>query len=274
MDNKALQAFFNGAFDLLKASFAASKLLSNATKGASREHAARELLRSLIPPVARVECGDVVDAHAHQTGQLDAVVVDHRAPTLQLGTSEASLVLAEGVLAILEIKSDLTKQAAEVVRTFRRVEPLRPSLKPMPHSFERYKEENPRFYRKQVWRREGQLSIPFIVVAGKGWKAPSRLERLAEELRDVVPKKRNLSLLLVTLDPPALAVCQGWSLSSTAIAEEERGDVVAGVWYTLVKGARLHSAEGTLRRLPLEQYFLGVPSTGTKEQPKAEAPTA
>ncbi len=43
------------------------------------------------------------------------------------------------------------------------------------------------------------------------------------------------------------------------------------VWFTLVNQARLHSTDGTLRRLSLERYFKGVPSAGAApEQSKPE----
>jgi hypothetical protein len=91
------------AFDLLNASFAASKMLSNATKGASREHAAREVLRSLIPPVARVESGDVIDTRGHRTGsgQVDdesthVATMPHRVRTSNRNGDGVDVRLAAG----------------------------------------------------------------------------------------------------------------------------------------------------------------------------------
>ncbi len=272
MENKALQGFFNGAFDLLKASFAASKMLSSSAKGASREHAARELLRSLIPPVARIESGDVVDVHGNQSGQLDAVVVDHRSPTLKLEASETSLILAEGALAVLEIKSDLARQKAEVVRTFRKIEPLRPVVAPVEKFIKENKEKYAYLHRRELKRREDHQSIPFIVVAGTGWTKHARLALLGEELRGLLPEKRHLELLLVTLDPPAFAVCEGWTVRSTEVDEAERGDIVAAVWFTLVNHARLHSAQKTLRTLPLARYFQGVPGGGRGPEQSGAVP--
>lgn len=261
MKSSPIEAFFNGAFDLLLASFTASTMLSDASKGASRETAARELLRTLVPPVARIESGDIIDAFGHQTGQLDGVVVDHRAPTLKLAGLGPALILAEGALAVLEVKSSLPGQATQVLETYQRASVVKPSVTPR-------KSRSPELRRLFDARAVDDQAIPFIVVAGRGWKSEKSIKAFCERLKGAVPKPTGQverpHVLMVTLDPPCAAGFGPGDIQCATYFREERGYTIATVWRWVVRQARKHSGH-TLRNLPLEKYFEGIPDAVPRE---------
>jgi hypothetical protein len=276
VENKPLQAFFNGAFDMLVAAFTASRELSASSKGVSREHAARELLRSLLPTVARVESGDIIDSFGNQSGQLDAVCVDHRSPTLRLGGSETGLILAEGALAVLEIKSSLSKQWDEVLRTYAAVAPMRPRVrlpprrKPGSRSAEIFKSLDER----ETKRAERERAIPFIVIAGESWKTKGAIGQRCIELKRHATAAGASKVLIVALNPAAVALAEGDEVVSLDVTNpDHRGDVLAELWYHLVQQARWHS-RARRRQLKLERYFTATaplqPAPATT-QPEAVA---
>lgn len=90
--------------------------MSAASKGAEREGFLREFLRACHPPVYRFGTGDITDSAGHRSGQADVVVEYPFAPSLTL-SEDARLYLAESVAAVIEVKSDVAKQWAEVEAT-------------------------------------------------------------------------------------------------------------------------------------------------------------
>jgi hypothetical protein len=93
--------------------------------GGERERVINEYLREVLPPVYRFGRGAITDAGGNLSGQLEVVMEAPVAPSFPMPTPGECLYLAESVIAIIEVKSDLVKQWGEVAETVRKVKALR-----------------------------------------------------------------------------------------------------------------------------------------------------
>ena len=109
---------------ILLAGHSGGKSSSRATKGTERETFVTQFLNQVIPPMFRIGCGDITDSTGRQTGQIDLVVEYPFVPSMQIINTGPRIYMAEGVAAVIEVKSDLADQWKEVVETAGRVRPL------------------------------------------------------------------------------------------------------------------------------------------------------
>ena len=103
---------------VLKGVHSAGATLSSATRGS--EHAAfiDEFLSKVLPPNCRFGDGDATDQDGRRSGQLDVVVEYPWIPSLPvLGATRPRLYLAEGIAAVIEVKSNVSDQWQEVLAT-------------------------------------------------------------------------------------------------------------------------------------------------------------
>src|SRR4051812_14727792 len=114
--HEKLRHFFNGAVDQVLSAFTASEGSSNETMGSLRESGLRRVFEHTLPQIVRLHRGDVIDSFGQKTGQLDGVVTHVSAPALALNADDDRVIFAEGVVAVLEVKSDISKQWSQVVR--------------------------------------------------------------------------------------------------------------------------------------------------------------
>ena len=109
---------------ILLAGHSGGKSASSSMKGDERETFVKQFLNQLIPPMFRIGRGDITDSTGHRTGQIDLVIEYPFVPSMQLINMGPRIYLAEGVAAVIEVKSNLADQWSEVVDTARRVRPL------------------------------------------------------------------------------------------------------------------------------------------------------
>lgn len=135
---------------MLMAGHTSGETASSATKGRDREDFIHKFLENLLPPQFRFGSGDITDLSGRRSGQVDIVVEYPLLPSLQTPNSSSRLYLAEGVAAVIEVKSDLTKQWSEVESTSKQLRPLS----------------------RKFGARDGipPLHIPLFAVGYKGWK--------------------------------------------------------------------------------------------------------
>jgi hypothetical protein len=91
--------------------------MSSASRGREREHFIDMFLARVLPPGYRFGTGDAIDRFGHKSGQLDVVVEFTFLPSLPALSGAPRLYLAEGVAAVIEVKSDVAKQWNEVEAT-------------------------------------------------------------------------------------------------------------------------------------------------------------
>ncbi len=123
--NQYLHARLKGIQQILMGAHSAGELGSSASKGADREFFVNMFLKNVLPPQFRFGSGDITDLAGRTSGQLDLVVEFPIWPSLQVPGGGSRLYFAEGVAAVIEVKSDLAAQWGEVERTSRKLARLR-----------------------------------------------------------------------------------------------------------------------------------------------------
>ena len=144
---------------------AAGSTVSMSTRGTEREMFINELLANVFPQSFRFGHGDVTDQSGNRSGQLDVVVEYPFLPSLPVtGGSNTRLYLAEGVAAVIEVKSDVSTQWQEVLSTANQLSPIRR-----------------KFGAAMVIGQKPTAEIPLFAVGYKGWQ---QVETVQERIKD------------------------------------------------------------------------------------------
>ncbi|ACV10427.1 hypothetical protein Huta_0239 [Halorhabdus utahensis DSM 12940] len=106
--------YFRYTSELLQTRYEQSQAIDhNLTAGEVRELFVEEFLSDMYPEQFVFGDGEIIDSSGRVSPQADLVVYDQQSPLLTYGGSNH--FLAEGVLAHLEIKSDLTSSVDDVL---------------------------------------------------------------------------------------------------------------------------------------------------------------
>jgi Domain of unknown function (DUF6602) len=124
MPNQILVTRLEGIRQALIAGYASAGGMSAATKGREREVFIDNFLSRVLPATFRFGTGDATDAHGNRSGQLDVVVEYPLLPSLPAVGGQPRLYLAEGVAAVIEVKSDLAGQWGEILQTVKALHTL------------------------------------------------------------------------------------------------------------------------------------------------------
>jgi hypothetical protein len=95
--------------------------------GRNREMFCNAFLSNVLPERFSIRTGEIWDSKGHRTGQLDTIVVRDDMPSLAMFLSPlaSNVYLAEGVFAVIEVKSNLTRaKLKESLATLRKVAKL------------------------------------------------------------------------------------------------------------------------------------------------------
>jgi hypothetical protein len=126
MKRPILYPYFEKTTNLLLADYRRSKeQAASANVGFNRELFCREFLQRVLPPKLSVRHGEIWDSQGNRTGQLEIIILRDDAASLEFGG--ADVYLAEGVFAVIEVKSKLTRdKLQEAVTALKRVRNLTP----------------------------------------------------------------------------------------------------------------------------------------------------
>lgn len=103
------EAYFENKSKILQEEYnLVSEIDHRGTKGSAREVFIKEFLEEIYPERYVVGDGEIVDAEGNVSNQADVVVYDDHLPLLEYGSTKH--FLSEGVMAHIEIKSDLSSQ--------------------------------------------------------------------------------------------------------------------------------------------------------------------
>src|SRR5437763_16758371 len=80
------------------------------TTGRIRELIIQKFLRPHLPKELEIRSGVIIDSTGQRSGQQDCVILDTRMPLVDIGSDAEALLIAESVLATIEVKSFLNKQ--------------------------------------------------------------------------------------------------------------------------------------------------------------------
>lgn len=147
--------------------------MSTATKGTEREAFVKTFLEAIFPTQYRFGSGDIVDSSAHgKSGQVDVVVEYPFSPSVPSIQQGPRLYLADGVAAVIEIKSNLKSQWDEVRKTSEQIRPL--------------KQKDPRgTFVRMGGHNSFEGRLPIFAVGYTGWtKQATILEHLNENVVD------------------------------------------------------------------------------------------
>jgi hypothetical protein len=118
MTNMHIMERLEGIRRMLMGAHQAGNSLSSASKGNEREAFINGFLAQVLPPHFRFGSGDATDQKEARSGQLDIVVEYPFVPSLPIVAGRSPrLYLAEGVVAVIEIKSNIASQWKEVEAT-------------------------------------------------------------------------------------------------------------------------------------------------------------
>jgi len=170
LDNTHLRQRLEGILQILKGAHTGSSANSSYTKGTEREAFIHGFLRAVLPATVRFGSGEVTDTHNNISGQLDVVVEYPLLPSVPLMPGlESRLYLAEGVAAVIEVKSNLSSQWSQVTATADKLGNVR-----------RHFGET-----RSLRNRHPVERIPLIAVGYEGWQDPETLKRKLEETPSV-----------------------------------------------------------------------------------------
>src|SRR5438874_11970568 len=104
-----IQTMLNGVYQ-------AGQSMSSASKGNEREAFIDGFLSQVLPTPFRFGTGDATDSSGKRSGQLDVVVEVPLMPSLPFpGSGNARLYLAEGIAAVIDVKSYVAGQWPDVL---------------------------------------------------------------------------------------------------------------------------------------------------------------
>ncbi|MCW3130790.1 MAG: hypothetical protein N2V75_11935 [Methanophagales archaeon] len=108
MNEKILDKHFENIRKILLEKFNTSKIIKHpGTVGTERELFIKEFLQSHLPDNLRITSGIIFDSKGNSSKQQDLVL--YRAKFPKIGMSKTDLLFVEGVLATIEVKSNLTE---------------------------------------------------------------------------------------------------------------------------------------------------------------------
>jgi hypothetical protein len=103
---------------MLMGAHSAGSPLTSPSQGHEREAFINGFLSQVLPPSFRFGSGDAIDQYGNSSGQLDIVVEYPFVPSLPLvAGGSPRLYLAEGIVAVIEIKSNLAEKWSRVEKT-------------------------------------------------------------------------------------------------------------------------------------------------------------
>lgn len=196
--------------------------LSSATKGGEREDLINKYLGGIMPPPYRFGDGDITDNNGERSGQVEIVVEYPFLPSLPMVGGSSRLYLAEGVAAVIEVKSSIDSQWDDVKKTAVAVKKLKRD-----------------FGATFAMGGTPQEKIPFFAVGYTGWK---EVETVKSKLSDDVD-----GILIID--------------SGIFVSNQAFGEIIApGPWALWGLIQCIHSAASTLKAAtanPLD-YALGI----------------
>lgn len=110
---------------MLLGAHSAGASMTSASKGSEREAFINTFLGDILPPQFRFGLGEATDQNGNKSGQLDIVIEFPFVPSLPIVAGRSPrLYLAEGIVAVIEVKSDVAGQWSEVLATAKQLATL------------------------------------------------------------------------------------------------------------------------------------------------------
>lgn len=178
MPNQHVLQRLQGIQTILNGVHHAGVSMSTASKGQERATFIDQFLSKALPPAYRFGTGDATDVAGRRSGQLDVVIENPFTPSLPLPAGASRLYLAEGIAAVVEVKSDVANQWNDAKQTASKLAELyrgaMVSSTTMTFSYGRQNATD---------TRAGK--IPIYVVGYTGWQKPETVHAHLANASDV-----------------------------------------------------------------------------------------
>ncbi len=165
MQNEHIAKRLAGIQTILMGTHQAGSSMSSASKGREREEFINLFLNQIFPSQFRFGSGDITDSSNNKSGQMDVVIEYPFLPSLPVVEGNSPrLYLAEGVAAVIEVKSNIEHQWPEVVATAKQLSKLQR-----------------KFGATFSMGKGPEQRIPLYAVGYDGWK---KMETVEERIKD------------------------------------------------------------------------------------------
>lgn len=106
---KMMHAWYENSKEVLKHS---------GNLGVVREHFVKEILSNILPKSVIIGSGEIIDGSGNRSGQQDIIIYQASFPVISSFT-HINTYLAEGVIATIEVKTDLSSGGPEIFSAFK-----------------------------------------------------------------------------------------------------------------------------------------------------------
>lgn len=124
MPNTHILTRLQGIQSILNGVHQASAPSTSSTSGTEREAIIDSFLSAVFPNQFRFGTVDATDASSNRSGQLDVVIENSFSPSLPIPGGNTRLYLAESIVAVVEVKSNVSVQWQQAVHTANKLAPL------------------------------------------------------------------------------------------------------------------------------------------------------
>ena len=171
MVNPHIKSRLEGIQSMLMGAHQAGGHLSSASKGHEREAFINGFLSEVLAAQFRFGSGDATDQSGARSGQLDIVVEYPFVPSLPIVAGRSPrLYLAEGIVAVIEVKSDISGQWEQVTKTAEQLAKLNRK-----YNYEEGVSIGPRAGEK----------IPLYAVGYEGWQRFEEIEHRVDPAKGI-----------------------------------------------------------------------------------------
>lgn len=197
MANSILQAKLGSVLKMLNANYEQGVNSSSAVKGMARSDFINNYLKNVIPQGLRISTsGEIIDNQNNNTGELDIIIENGYFPNIPVPSTDSTrLYFAEGVAAVIEVKSSLKGQWNEAISTGRKLHTITRSFinttisshdGPTIHINNNIKATHHLGIYKMPPQYNLIKKIPFFVVGYTGWEKLDTLESKLKESDGIV----------------------------------------------------------------------------------------
>ncbi len=231
MKNEYISNRMKGYQKILMAACDSGSGFPNDVKGSEREAFITQFLRDLLPLNLRISGGAITDSRGNLynesniSGQCDIVIEQPNGLSIPLPNGSERLFLAESVIAVIEVKSDIEKQWEQVLSSIKKIREIK------------------RIYGAgEAKSTDSEEPIPFYAVGYHGWK---NWETIDNKLKETPLKYKPNGILVID---------SGFFIPS-GIGQQSRLGTGAGALYAFISSV-MDDLEGMYAKFPnINRYF-------------------
>jgi len=196
MVNQYVEQRLKGLLMGLNSIAVATELSAAAAKGAGRAEFVNKFLKEVIPTGLRIsQSGEITDSLGNITGELDIIIENGHFPSIPLSGDTSRVFFAEGVAAVIEVKSNLSNQWDQAIDTGNKLNLIERQLAgnmTMSNSGGMIIQSSVASTNSDLPRLQPapldilKRKVPYFIVGYKGWSDPLTLaNKFAENLETV-----------------------------------------------------------------------------------------